>query len=69
MRRIASSLAIKPLPRVRFTVVTPENEINYDWETPTTVDEGLAAIPTLDNEGKIEFWKSVPCFSFSVNIR
>jgi len=56
VRRIASALPIKPIPRVRFTVVCPENGMNYDWETPSIVDEGLAAIPTLDNEGKIEFW-------------
>lgn len=57
VRRVASSLAIKPLPRVRFTVVRPENDINCDWEAPSLIDEGLAAIPTLDNKGKIEFWK------------
>jgi len=56
VRRVASSLAIKPLPRVRFTVVRPENDINCDWEAPSLIDEGLAAIPTLDNKGKIEFW-------------
>ena len=58
IRRIASSLPLEPLPRVHFTIVNPENGTSIDWESQS-VDEGLAAIPILDNEGKIEFWKYV----------
>lgn len=57
IRLIASRLPLKPLPRVHFTIVNPDYAASYDWDTHSTLDEGLAAIPTLDNQGKIEFWR------------
>ena len=58
IRKIAFKLPIKPLPRVHFTIVNPEYTTSFDWDTNSIeADEGLAAIPILDNRGKIEFWK------------
>ena len=57
IRQIASRLPLEPLPRIHFTIVNPEYAASYDWDGRSTVDEGLAAIPVLDNEGKIDFWR------------
>lgn len=57
VRQIASRLPLEPLPRIHFTIVNPEYAASYDWDGRSAVDEGLAAIPVLDNEGKIDFWR------------
>lgn len=57
VRKIAWKLPLKPCPRVHFTFVNPDYASSFDWDTVSTVDEGLASIPILDNHGKIEFWK------------
>ena len=54
---MACRLPIQPSPRVHFTIVNSEYSSSLDWDSQSIVDEGLAAIPTLDNNGKIDFWK------------
>lgn len=56
IRQVASRMPLKPLPRVRFTIVNPDSASSVDWDAHSSVDEGLAAIPILDNAGKIDFW-------------
>lgn len=56
IRQLASRMPLKPLPRVRFTIVNPDCASSVDWDAHSSVDEGLAAIPILDNAGKIDFW-------------
>jgi hypothetical protein len=57
IRKLACRIPIKPSPRIHFTIVNSEYSSSLEWDAQSTVDEGLAAIPTLDNNGKIDFWK------------
>uniref|UniRef100_A0A0P6EUX5 Mitochondrial fission regulator n=1 Tax=Daphnia magna TaxID=35525 RepID=A0A0P6EUX5_9CRUS len=57
IRKLACRLPIKPSPRVHFTIVNSDDSSSFDWEGHSVVDEGLAAIPILDNNSKIDFWK------------
>ncbi|EFX80625.1 hypothetical protein DAPPUDRAFT_318222 [Daphnia pulex] len=56
IRKLACRIPIKPSPRIHFTIVNSEYSSSLEWDAQSTVDEGLAAIPTLDNNGKIDFW-------------
>lgn len=55
VRMAASILPLKPVPRVHFKIVDCDNDT--DSEARSVVYQGLASIPILDHQEKIELWK------------
>lgn len=51
-------MPLKPIPRIHFTVIEPDySETMSDYETKSVSFQGLATIPILDHQAKIELWK------------
>ena len=59
IRQIASSLPLKPVPRLHFTIVDPELDSSSECGSKSISFQGLASIPILDHQQKIELWKYV----------
>ena len=57
VRRVASRVPLKPVPRFHFTIGNDYASTFTDWDGQSTVDTGLASLPVLDRDSKIDFWK------------
>lgn len=57
MRRVATRLPLKPVLRFHFTIGNDYASTFADWDGQSTVDTGLASLPVLDRDSKIDFWK------------